>query len=288
MSAKVDWIKDKFYGLYDAVVGHSYIPDLVDGVEYEMVDRLGGVWDRVGQGVEKAKGVFDGMGSSITGGLKSIFADGKVEAEEFRDFAVGIFQDMTSRILDHALKPLEDALDNLFSGGAGGGVGAPMDLGAVAGGGGAGGGMFGGLFDGLSGMFSGLVKGLGSMLTGLFSGVGGLFSSIFGLFGGFFADGGMLGAGQWGVVGERGPEILGPSSAPRRISPISLSPEAARGGGGGMNVNSTIRFDFSGYMSREDVAAVAEEAARRGTEEAVQRAAANVIPIMDAESWDRR
>lgn len=49
-------------------------------------------------------------------------------------------------------------------------------------------------------------------------GVGGLFGTIFGgLFGGFFADGGRLGAGRWGIAGERGPEII---HGPAQVTPM--------------------------------------------------------------------
>lgn len=33
---KIQWINDKFFGLYDAVVGHSYIPDMVDEIGQHM------------------------------------------------------------------------------------------------------------------------------------------------------------------------------------------------------------------------------------------------------------
>ena len=46
-------------------------------------------------------------------------------------------------------------------------------------------------------------------------------------FGGFYANGGTLGAGQWGIAGERGPEII---HGPARITPMDKM------GGGQMNV----------------------------------------------------
>ncbi|MDE8651879.1 phage tail tape measure protein [Novosphingobium album (ex Liu et al. 2023)] len=45
---KIDTVKRAFFGLYDAVVGHSYIPDMVDGIAAQM-DRLDAVM------VDKAK-----------------------------------------------------------------------------------------------------------------------------------------------------------------------------------------------------------------------------------------
>jgi hypothetical protein len=36
VKAKIDFVKGLFFGLYDAVVGHSYIPDMVDGIARHM------------------------------------------------------------------------------------------------------------------------------------------------------------------------------------------------------------------------------------------------------------
>lgn len=61
--------------------------------------------------------------------------------------------------------------------------------------------------------------GIGSMFGG--GGGGGFFSNIFSgfgsIFGGFFADGGRLGAGKVGIVGEAGPELI---SGPANITPM--------------------------------------------------------------------
>jgi hypothetical protein len=70
---------------------------------------------------------------------------------------------------------------------------------------GGGGGGGGGLFGSIAGMFSG---GSG----------GGFMDSISSAFGGFFADGGSLGAGQWGIAGENGPEMI---SGPANVTPMS-------------------------------------------------------------------
>ncbi len=70
----------------------------------------------------------------------------------------------------------------------------------------------GGLWDGIKSMGSSLNKGIGSM------------------FGGFFADGGTIPKGKFGVVGERGPEMI---SGPATITPMGA-------GGGGTNVTYNI------------------------------------------------
>ena len=66
-------------------------------------------------------------------------------------------------------------------------------------------------------------------LPGLLAGGGGAGFSLGGMtFGGLYADGGTLGAGQWGIAGEAGPEIV---HGPATITPMSKM------GGGGVNVN---------------------------------------------------
>src|SRR6185295_6618463 len=63
--------------------------------------------------------------------------------------------------------------------------------------------------------------------TALLSGgkSGGILGSLFGNFGGLYAEGGMLGAGKWGIAGENGPEMV---RGPAQIVPPR--------GNGGVNV----------------------------------------------------
>jgi hypothetical protein len=75
------------------------------------------------------------------------------------------------------------------------------------------------------------------MFGDLFGG-GGMFSSIGSLFGGFFADGGTLGAGKFGIVGERGPELI---SGPATITPMTA---------GGSVVNQYITNNINAVDSR--------------------------------------
>jgi hypothetical protein len=123
-------------------------------------------------------------------------------------------------------------------GGGGGGMG-----GILGGGGGAeGGGIWGGIketFGGIADSIGGVFGGIGDAIGGLFGGGGpeqvagpmdsggGFFDSIAGLFDGWFANGGQIGAGKFGVVGENGPEFV---SGPANVSPM----------GGGTNVTYNI------------------------------------------------
>jgi len=85
---------------------------------------------------------------------------------------------------------------------------------------------------------------------------GNFFSS---LFAGFFADGGRIPSGQFGVVGERGPELVG---GPASVSPITA------GGGTTMvtyNIQATDAASFQQLLARdpEFLFAVTEQGRRR-------------------------
>lgn len=74
--------------------------------------------------------------------------------------------------------------------------------------------------------------GIFNLLTG---GAGGFLGGFKSVFGGFFDKGGMIGAGQVGIVGERGPELVrGPAAVTSRQETAALL-----GGGGGV-VNVTL------------------------------------------------
>lgn len=158
-----------------------------------------------------------------------------------------------------------DALGGLFGGLTGGQRGQsptqPLYVSDVSGGlGGGGGGIFGGgsqqgggsIFDtignavggvwngvkniagGLGNTVSNVVKTVSNVGGGLWDGIKNIGSSIVSgigsLFGGFFANGGMLPAGKFGIVGERGPELI---SGPAGITPLASM-------GGSTNVYYTI------------------------------------------------
>lgn len=132
---------------------------------------------------------------------------------------------------------------------AGGGAGGGSFGGFAQGGGTFGGGGRGGIFDSMSNVFSGITNTVSNVFGGISRGVssvfggigdlisgggigggskgGGILSSIGDFFGGFFANGGMIPAGKFGVVGERGPEFV---SGPAQVTPM----------GGGANVTYNI------------------------------------------------
>lgn len=93
----------------------------------------------------------------------------------------------------------------------------------------------------------------------LFGSIGGPLGGILGglvggLFGGLFAEGGFLPAGQVGIVGEAGPEVVRATSTGVHIEPVGrggggrterrVGPQMAAAGGGGQQF--TVRPDLSG------------------------------------------
>ena len=118
---------------------------------------------------------------------------------------------------------VKDAVSGIF----GGGSSAPSTS--------SGGGIGGGIMDAVSGIFGGGGGGGGGFLDTITSGIGDFF-------GGFFANGGNLPAGKFGVVGERGPELIG--------GPASISPM----GGGGMvtyNINAVDARSFQQLLASD-------------------------------------
>jgi hypothetical protein len=89
--------------------------------------------------------------------------------------------------------------------------------------------------NGIGNIFSSLFSGLGGLFggSGGGGGIGSFFSSaisgITGFFGGLFADGGYLGTGQVGIVGEAGPELI--------TGPANITPMDQMGGSVTININ---------------------------------------------------
>ena len=76
------------------------------------------------------------------------------------------------------------------------------------------------------------------------------------LFAGFFANGGMIPAGSFGVVGERGPELV---SGPATVTPLSS------GGNVTYNINAVDAASFKTLVARDPqfIHAVASQGARK-------------------------
>lgn len=159
------------------------------GMSTDAIDRMvtvhGSAIDRM---VEDARFYEQSIGNAATtfsSEFTRAFMEGRNALDSFRNFFSNIANDIANRIIKQQLAdPIADALSGI--------------VGKVIGGMGSGGGSGGG------GFFSSII-----------SGVGGFLGDIFG---GFFADGGTLGAGQFGVVGEEGPELI---TGPANITPMN-------------------------------------------------------------------
>lgn len=165
---KVKAVTDAFAYMYDAVVGNSYVPDMVDGIAAHFA-RLGPeMVDPAKAAAQQVQESFSSIVDSVLGLFDKLLTNGKLT-----------FADLKSAALDLA----KTLLENLMSSGGGGGGGG-----------------------------------------------GGFFQSILSAFAGGFASGGTIPAGQWGIVGERGPE---PVFAGRKD--LTVFPNDSGGGGGTTN-----------------------------------------------------
>jgi lambda family phage tail tape measure protein len=196
----------------------------------------------------KAERLFMKFTSGIEDALVDFVKTGKLNWKSF-------VADMAEELLRNQIKETIASfgqslgLGSIFGGSSSGSaIGSspskPMYVVDISGGG------FGGSTNGSGGGGSILDSILGGSKSG--SSGGGFFDSIlnvgksiFGgigdLFGGFFANGGMIPAGKFGIVGERGPEFVG--------GPASVTPM----GGGSVvyNINATDAASFQALIARD-------------------------------------
>ena len=104
-----------------------------------------------------------------------------------------------------------------------------------------------GIFSSIGSGISDAVSGIGDFFGGGGGGGGGSFlggigDSIGDFFGGFFANGGTLGAGKFGIAGERGPEII---SGPAGITPMGGSTNVT------YNISAVDAASFQALLARD-------------------------------------
>lgn len=180
LGAVFDWVGEKvkavtgfFKDMYIAVVGNSYVPDMVDGIAAEFA-RLQSVM------VDPAQAAASDVAEAFADEFAQVSQTLSEASDEwgagFEDLGHRIGQGLGDILADGKIKLREvvdlagDIANQLFI--------QPF-LSSLGGGGGQGGGGF-----------------LGGLVDGLFS-----------VFAGGFAKGGIIPSGQWGVVGENGPEL---------------------------------------------------------------------------------
>lgn len=84
-------------------------------------------------------------------------------------------------------------------------------------------------------------------------------------FAGMFDNGGNIPSGQWGIVGEYGPEIVkGPANVTSRKETAAMARSAVSGGSGGVSITQYITVQGSGD---KDLITAMQEAARKGAQD---------------------
>lgn len=82
VKAKIDTVKGWFHGLADAVVFHSYIPDMVDGIAGEMARLQSVMVDPALKATERTKDAFRNLASDVQSLMGQLFPD----AQRLNDF----------------------------------------------------------------------------------------------------------------------------------------------------------------------------------------------------------
>lgn len=231
----VQFVKDKFEEL---IAFFRELPQRMITLGEELIEGL-----KLGilRKWESVKSSVLGVGESITTGFKDIFgiqSPSKVFAEIGQNLMAGLglgVQEGKGAVTGE-LQTAADEITGLMGGlgqsfeAAGGGFGdmvADLVTGARK------------ASDVLSELGTSLLK---SGISGLFNSFGG--GDLFGgLFAGLFDRGGRIGAGQFGIVGERGPEIVtGPANVTSRVDTARM-----------MNGNTQIEFKVVNNRSGNEV-----------------------------------
>jgi hypothetical protein len=222
---------------YETAVAGAEELKQINAEEYETSRQFSTGWakafneyaDNASNAAKRAESLFakatQGMEDALVGFAKT----GKFEWKNFVNM-------MLEELLRAQIQSIFAKMLGSMSGGMRGG----------GGGGGGGGSLIGSLFGGIGKLFGGGGGGQqgptpdGGNLDGggIFGGIG---KSIGKFFGGMFADGGTLSAGKFGIVGERGPELI---SGPATIKPMS-------GTNVTYNINAVDAQSFKSMIARD-------------------------------------
>lgn len=126
---KIDFVKGLFFGLYDAVVGNSYIPDMVDGIAAEMA-RLDSVMvDPARKAAEKTADVFRNLAQEARGILDRLFPEAAARLEYDRERSVLKAAGSSEAALRALARERDDERRTSMVGVDFGGRGGPLDEG---------------------------------------------------------------------------------------------------------------------------------------------------------------
>ena len=195
--------------------------------EVEVTNRVAKAIDGLADKYKKTKSIAEEFGGAISSAFEKAIVDGKNFSAILKGIERDIIQIVTRQLVT---KPFGEAIAKMAEGftkpstgttgtaSAGTAAGTTTQAGLAA--------ATASVMESVKSFFGqifngGLIQQIISMITSAFSGLGSLLSggaSFFSSFGGFFADGGNLGAGQWGIAGEAGPEII---HGPATITPMT-------------------------------------------------------------------
>jgi TP901 family phage tail tape measure protein len=140
IKAQVDKVTGFFQGLYDDVIGHSSIPDLVNGVS-DWMGQLGGVMvNPTRDATTQTSGLFDSLMTTVKDRLSSGFGQMIDVTKLFRDGFVGVLNELKSTalsIVDSLIQVLTNKLVSGFTNAIGLTSSVAAGAGASAGAGGA-------------------------------------------------------------------------------------------------------------------------------------------------------
>jgi hypothetical protein len=223
IDAAVTWVADSGLDMGTRLVdgllagiagGVTRIKDSVTGLAGNMIG-----WFKDKTGIRSPSRVFAGMGGDLMRGLVIGVDRGTPQVRTAVD---GVVDDITA-----PLAGVQQTMDDI-------GAALVSDLGGALSNGQTEFDNFGRAMNAIghrmrtnliNGAITPITDSLAQMVSGLFTGAGasgggGFGSVVSSLFAGFFATGGTIPAGQFGIVGERGPELAFAGSGPMQIMPL--------------------------------------------------------------------
>lgn len=229
-------VKDSFNSMYDFVVGNSVVPDMVREVLAEFDSMNTGMV----MGTSASTAAVNTNFSTLIGAARSVGSAMSSAGRGIIDSLSGIFNLNPGAGTVRGLNEIASAIQAVT--GQAGGLNSVL-------------GTLGSTGSALKSTNTG-ISGLDSVLNTVGS-VMGAFSSVKNLFAGFFADGGFIPRGQFGVVGERGPELV---SGPAQVTPLT-----GQGGSVTYNINAVDARSFRDLLAVDPgyIHALAQSGANR-------------------------
>lgn len=151
---KIADVGDAFYDLWDRVVGHSYIPDLVDDIGTEMARLDSKFVDPAIKANEKVAGSFRDLAEGAADDLADLAKNGDLTMRSFYDTILAAGERWRDQMLDEVFDKLAKAASDKLSG-----------IGGKGGSGGGGGGFLNSLINFGASLFGGSGGGSGDALT---------------------------------------------------------------------------------------------------------------------------